>query len=690
MIFPAFLHSATITARPAPTPDFRSDINALRALAVVLVVLFHFKLPGLRGGFVGVDVFFVISGFLMTQIILGGLETGRFALGGFYLARARRILPALVALSGVLMILGAGTLFPDEYDTLAKHVQASLFFYSNHAYVGASTYFDPGIDRKWLLHTWSLSVEFQFYVLYPLVVLAAFKAGLRRRGIACLLAAASLPLVINTGINTAKAPSVYFYLLHARAWELLAGGLAFIVAERFPLPPRWRQLAAWCGVALIALAAIAFKETMVWPGWGAALPVAGASLALLANHATSRTTGNGVVQWVGRRSYSIYLWHWPVVVFLYHAHLFDGAAARLAGIAFALLAAEASYRWIEQPGRRLFRMIRAREIAGAALVVGSLVAGIVFIQRDDGGYWRFGKDAARIQELEEARTDWGFHNDGRQPPFTAVFGTDGVKPPDVVILGDSHAGHLLPRIEAQPARPLSVAFLNRDGCLPVRGYERADDPSMRCAPFTSNAWAHLLAHPPKRLVITSVWLTYFYPREPRRNPPPWVCRKNAGPCHPVQSDAELDEAFRVLEADVRALAQRGTEIVILGPLPFCNRGYADDERIRVASQHILLLDTIGEPAHPPRREVPLTEVDANAMRVMLRLQRVARAGATLIRPERKLCHDGRCPVASRAGTPYYLDFSHLRPGYVRSAAFDWLDAEVYGRPTPVRVETEAL
>lgn len=154
---------------------FRQDINGLRALAVLIVVLFHFGIPYAQGGFVGVDVFFVISGYLMTGIIVRRLETGKFSLLGFYLDRARRIIPALAALCGVLLLLGGLWLLPTEYRLLGKHVASSISFLSNAVFWLESGYFDLESHQKWLLHTWSLSVEWQFYLLYPLLLLGVFR-----------------------------------------------------------------------------------------------------------------------------------------------------------------------------------------------------------------------------------------------------------------------------------------------------------------------------------------------------------------------------------------------------------------------------------------------------------------------------------------------------------------------------------
>lgn len=229
-----------VSAHALSGEGFRTDINGLRAWAVVAVVLYHFGVPGFAGGFAGVDVFFVLSGFLMAGIVIGGVEVGRFSLGGFYLARARRILPALLVLVLAVLVVGWFLLMPSDYQTLGRHARESVFFTSNLRYLAESGYFDASSHEKWLLHTWSLSVEWQFYLIYPLVL-----AGLARLrpGRAVLLGAHVVVLLGSFALCqflTATKPSQAFFLLQARAWELLLGGLVFLAGERLTLSARLR------------------------------------------------------------------------------------------------------------------------------------------------------------------------------------------------------------------------------------------------------------------------------------------------------------------------------------------------------------------------------------------------------------------------------------------------------------------
>jgi len=313
-------------------PSFRSDINGLRAWAVAAVVLYHFGVPGFSGGFVGVDVFFVISGFLMTGLVVRGLERGNFSVIGFYMARGRRIVPALVVMCAVLLALGWFVLLPPDYKMLSTHSVYALSFLSNVEFWQETGYFDVASHEKWLLHTWSLSVEWQFYLILPLVLWTVWRF---RSGRMAQTWVVSLGLVASLGASvwvTSGNPSAAFYLLHTRAWEMLGGGLVFLLADKSTLSARQRRWLETAGLLLMALTIAVFDKETAWPGWRAVLPVAAAMLVLLANR-RSPWTASGLPQWLGDRSYSLYLWHWPVYVALVYVELTDSPLA----IAVAIL-----------------------------------------------------------------------------------------------------------------------------------------------------------------------------------------------------------------------------------------------------------------------------------------------------------------------------------------------------------------
>ncbi len=335
---------------------YRPDIDGLRALAVVLVVAFHLDVPLCHGGFVGVDVFFVISGYLITGIIAKEIAAGRFSIAGFYERRARRILPALFGVLVAATLLSTHYLLPDELISYAKTMLAATFSYSNLYFKSTADYFDAPSHTKPLLHTWSLAVEEQFYIFLP-VLLYLLSRRLPKYRVAFLWVVAAVSLGYSTWAAF-YSPDSAFYLLTSRAWELLAGSL--LALQPYPARRRWmRETMGWVGLGLILLASNRYTSGTPFPGAAAALPVVGAVLIVSAGRHQATVVGRlfslAPVRFVGRISYSVYLWHWPLIVFTKMGFLAFlprtrfGYAGSILGLSLVLGAA--SWRFIEQPFR---------------------------------------------------------------------------------------------------------------------------------------------------------------------------------------------------------------------------------------------------------------------------------------------------------------------------------------------------
>ncbi len=372
---------------------FREDINGMRAVAVILVLLFHFGAPGFDAGFIGVDVFFVISGFLMTGIIVAGLEQRRFSVLGFYRARIARLYPALLAVVAATLAFGLAFVEPGALEGIARDGIAALLFVSNFVFLKQAGYFGAQADTMWLLHTWSLSVEWQFYLIYPIVLALAFPFLPSRLGrFGLLLAGFVLSLALSTVLGTVfdndRIISADFYMLPPRAWEMLAGGLVVLWPWRAPAwAPRARSLEI-AGILVVFSSLLLFSRETPWPSFTALVPVGGTML-VLAAHAPRSTLAAAPLQRIGAWSYSIYLWHWPLVAAIAYFGVTGPLVAPLA-CAASLLAGWASYRFIEQPCRVLLkekagaaRHTRIALMAGLGLVATLALAAL--IQRRDAG-----------------------------------------------------------------------------------------------------------------------------------------------------------------------------------------------------------------------------------------------------------------------------------------------------------------
>jgi peptidoglycan/LPS O-acetylase OafA/YrhL len=323
--------------------NFRQDINGLRALAVLAVVIFHFNPQWLPGGFSGVDVFFVISGFLMTSIIFNGIEKNTFNLFKFYNARANRIIPVLAVVSLVLLIFGWFYLAPNDYSNLGRQIEKTSYFTSNLLFARESGYFDTAAHTKWLLHTWSLSIEWQFYIFFPIIIIA-FKNYFSIKKLKFIILILFISSFVYGVYTTSRDSNTAYLSLFCRAWEMFLGGLAFLYPWTFKnkISQLFVQL---IGLTLILISYFLITEDTPWPGSMALIPVIGAYLIVVSQYQQNFILNNVVMQNIGKWSYSIYVWHWPLVVLGTYFSLVNWW---IYGIPLALLLGCLSYYSIEK------------------------------------------------------------------------------------------------------------------------------------------------------------------------------------------------------------------------------------------------------------------------------------------------------------------------------------------------------
>ncbi len=375
-------------------PPYRGDVDGLRAVAVLLVVAFHAFPRKVPGGFSGVDIFFVISGFLITSLILRSKENGDFSVMDFYARRIKRIFPALIVMIAACLAVGWIVMFPGEYRDLGKHSAAGAGFVANFSFLQEAGYFDATADHKPLLHLWSLGIEEQFYIVWPALIVLVWRW---RNGPLLMAALICLGSFVWNVVLTRTDPSQAFYLPFTRFWELMIGCVvAFATAQNTfaelsppgltALYERHRQkihdTAGWLGLVLIVVAAATLKSTRAFPGWWALLPTLGAALMILAGPASTINRwvlSNRTMIYIGLISYPLYLWHWPILSYARMLH-FKEPTDLVKGlcIALAFVLAHLTYRYIERPIRFGTPTPRKPIMASAALAAAGCLGLLIY------------------------------------------------------------------------------------------------------------------------------------------------------------------------------------------------------------------------------------------------------------------------------------------------------------------------
>jgi peptidoglycan/LPS O-acetylase OafA/YrhL len=454
---------------------YRPDVDGLRAVAILLVLIFHFNLFAIgKAGFLGVDVFFVISGYLISGLIWRGLDAGRFSLGVFYLRRLRRLAPALLVTQAMVMIVALVLFMPIELMAVAQENLATSFYVSNVYYWRNLDYFGLQASQSILLHTWSLAIEEQFYLLYPLLLVLIHRFA-RRYFLGILLALVMLSFAANIALVDAK-PWAAFYLLPTRAWELGLGALILFLEPRFAATAKLRWAASFAGPVMIGLGIVLFTPETAFPGAFALLPTLGSALIILAGTGAgspvSRLLSSALPVALGQISYSLYLVHWPLRTLGERLLPHYGMVERWSLFATSILLAIIVYRAVENPVRqgRLLTAPKAFIVAMTSAVILMIGLSVVVLQ-SKGWPQRFNNKVVAIAAVETDvdpdRAIWESGNDKSGTPKFRPVG-DPSRLPSWLIAGDSHASALTGAVDLWlKGRGEGGLIVFRHGCMPV-------------------------------------------------------------------------------------------------------------------------------------------------------------------------------------------------------------------------------
>ena len=652
---------------------FRPDIEGLRGVAIGCVLLAHGGLAIAAGGYVGVDVFYVISGFLITGLLMRELEREhRISLIDFYARRARRLLPMATLVVAVVVLLSLVILPPARQLTVSGDAIASSLYFANwHFSAQSADYFAPLTETSPLQHYWSLGVEEQFYLAWPLVLMAAvLLLGPRvrvARGrafvIALAITAASL---LYSALYTEASPNQAYFSTFTRAWELGVGAILALV----PIPrlgPRWAAALAGVGLAMIAAATLIYTDATPYPGLAALLPVLGAAAVILAGTSgiasgPLRALGWTPVRYLGRISYSAYLWHWPVLIVATELFgslaLWQGALA----IAFALALSSLSYHAVERPfmrSRRLARPPRRSLAFGACCAACGVIAALVLVRAqpeiDTLDADEVQGAAALAHQVEPQRKAKALSPNplrasadrSRASDDGCLVGREELQSPkcaygpgkaraEVVLFGDSHAAHFFPALERiAERRRWRVTVLTKMGCAPADALvwnARIGGPYEECVEWRGHALERMERERPDLVVLSGA---SFYTV--------------------VEDGKRLSDSAAALEdglvRTLKRIRRSGARVALIGDIPHAPFDVPD-----CVSENLDALDECAFP-HSERRNT--SEFDRRAAKRV--------PGVRLVEVTDALCPRGLCrAVIGDALT--YRGSNHLTATFSRTLA----------------------
>jgi peptidoglycan/LPS O-acetylase OafA/YrhL len=650
-------------ARTAMAPlKYRPDIDGMRAFAVLLVLVFHFSLvPGGEAGFLGVDVFFVISGFLITTILKKQLDIGTFRLGTFYVNRIRRLAPALFVVLLMVMSAGALYLFPNELIELSKQVLFSQLYVANIYYWRNINYFGLGVHDVFLLHTWSLAVEEQFYLIYP-VCLWLVNRHLKTY----FWAAIVLGYIVSFSLNilfVGQKPEATFYLLPTRAWELLTGALVPLVASKWERNKRTDEIFGLIGAALVVIGVASYRSDFHFPGFYALLPTLGAACLLLSGQdgatSISKFLGRAPIVYIGKISYSMYLVHWPVNVFADLLIRDYSLSWRLAMFGLSIVLAGVVYHTVEDPLRHQRYLGTNRKLLlGYLTGLATSMSFFVVVHITGGLPQRFPEEVVRLASFVHDTTAPLSECEFAGQPLTGrtSFCQIGLEDqtPTWLVYGDSHA------LAAHAAfdkwlklNGQSGLFIFRHSCPPLNGVHLFGDKD-NCFAFNQAVTRFIESHIElSNIVLVSTWRQAIEGR--------LSTSSQTLPTKEESIQLFTDQFSRTLEQ----LHGWGRHVYVWEPVPGARKS-VPLELARAVWQH-----------RPADIEIDLAEYLSDNRFFFGALQKNRRWISASFSPSQTLCNTGKCAV-EHDGNPLYADNNHI----TKSTADFWV--RILERDEPIR------
>ncbi len=649
------------------TPIYRADIDGLRAIAVLAVLFFHSGISLFSGGYVGVDIFFVISGYLITTIIIREIANDNFSIVRFYERRFRRILPALAVVTLASLMAGFFLLTPEGLSSLGKSVIATALFSSNMLFYFESGYFDGAAEMKPLLHTWSLAVEEQYYIFFPLLLLLIARFNTRHY-LSCLLGLGMLSFIACI-ILTERQPSAAFYWIPPRAWELFIGSI--LALRRLPTPTKriLREIYSLLGISLITYSIFQYSPNTRFPGIAATLPTIGAALIIWAgtggHSIVSTLLSQRVIVFIGLISYSLYLWHWPIIVYtkiFYIKELTEPVIGLMFIAIFSL--AILSWRYVESPFRKkqLLPEKNTLLIASGIISIILIVSGLTPV-KNQGFPQRF----INITGLKTKDPEW--HHWGECQNIIEKINNSQI-PCDIgansgnarfILWGDSHARAIASGLDLSAKKiDLKGTIATRSACPPLFGIERPN--RQICNKFNQTVLQFIAQSDTIDTVFLAArWALATKGTRYKQESGKLVHLVDIQSNSPNNlSSTELFELG--LTRTINALKKLGKKIIIVNSVP--EVGYDVPSAHLIASLTGRSTDNVIAPT--------VDEYKQRTEEVRDILQKLnAQIPITIVHPEHYLCTHTNCQVTAE-GRPLYRDDDHLSTfgSHFIASAFD--------------------
>ena len=624
---------------PPRHPEYRPDIDGLRAIAVLAVIAFHARASSLPGGFIGVDVFFVISGYLITGLIARHIELGDFSFANFYTRRIKRLLPAYILVTVATLAVASWLLIPYDYLFYTTSLAASWAFAANVFFSMLSWgYFGQRTEEFPLLHTWSLSVEEQFYFVFPLLLIFLYRYA--RRWMLPILALMALGLTAWSQLQTGKVAS--YFLLSSRGHELLVGALAFYFGRKMKAwPTPVASVVAVLGLVMLAASFVLFHKDVPFPGVRSLLPCLGTAMLLLAGrqqHLLSGWLSSRPMVGMGLISYSLYLWHWPIFSFLRYRQVELTLAVIVAAVALAFLLSWLTWRLVEQPVRQNrtlgFKAVALRYYALPALAC-LAIGGVSYFsqglpQRFPGELRELISSYSFSRDLTQSCSFKGTEYEKVDPEKLerhCAFGADKSGRAELLLVGDSHADHFKPFVDVLArAADLKAVFSVQGGCFPIYlpdhvGTTSRSDIPTACA--RRNADLLAIAGHYKYVVLAGAWAS--------------------------EDTTWFEEQLQIAAATIR---RAGATPVI----------FQDNPAHEPSLSRCILYRMRGWIAADSNCNIPRAEVEEQQKQTRAAIRRVAEkvAGTIIIDSLQVLCNASECPTYE-GNTAFYKDSNHLNP-----------------------------